>query len=82
LENLKPIISEVEESLRLKGAVPVMSPFNSRVDVTENTVNVKIQAAAQTAVAELEGQLYVYKPTFGYDTVKQVKNSSVFLLFL
>lgn len=71
LENLKTFVSEVEESLKMKGAP--LSPFNSRLmDVTDNSFNLKIQSTAQTSVAELEGQLHVYKAIFGSETSKQV----------
>lgn len=70
LENLKTLVSEVEESLKMKGA-PLS--FNSRLmDVTDNSFNLKIQSTAQTSVAELEGQQHVYKAIFGSETSKQV----------
>ncbi|XP_059484440.1 sphingomyelin phosphodiesterase 4 [Neocloeon triangulifer] len=71
LENMKAMVSEVEESLRLKGSVQQATLMSSRfLDSSADAsmaVSLKSQAAAQAAISELEGQLFVYKPMFGQE---------------
>ncbi|XP_065353387.1 sphingomyelin phosphodiesterase 4 [Cloeon dipterum] len=72
LEQLKSIISEAEESLKLKS---VVSPNSRYIDTTaDNPAGLKIQVAAQSAISELEGQMFVYKPMFSHEITYQVRH--------
>jgi hypothetical protein len=82
LGNLKEMLVEVEESLtaRPNGSYPVTAMHSSNyslADVTSNPLEMnpqlRLQAAALKAIADLEGQDAKYSPLFGTDTKIKVR---------